>query len=534
MATNEYDYIIVGAGSAGGALAARLTEDGRSRVLLLEAGKAGHRYSKYPISFGLLINSPEANWLYESDPEAGTANREIPVPRGKLLGGSSSINGLVWVRGQTLDYDTWAQMGNRGWSWQDVAPLFNRIEHYEKGGKNGRGTSGPLKVSEVPDQNPLYDALFKAAVAAGYKLNPDYNSEDQEGIVKTQASIWKGKRMSVAHCYIEPAMKRSNLTVITEAHINKEMLEGKRCIGVEYERAGQVYKARAGREVVVCAGGVASPQILELSGIGQPELLKKLGIAVNHELQGVGENYRDHYATRMAWRVKLPITLNEQTRGIRLLGELAKYFLQGRGVLTMTAGIVHGFIKTRPELAGPDIQYHFAHASYGNVAVRALEREPGMTVAVCQLRPESKGSIHVKSNDPFAAPAIRPNFLAEEVDRRCLIDGMKIARRVIDNHKMDRYRAFEFRPGPEVKTDEQWLDFARDNGQTVFHPIGTCKMGGDPMAVVDDQLRVHGIAGLRVADASIMPTLVSGNTNAACIMIGEKAADLMKERAKVA
>jgi choline dehydrogenase len=255
---------------------------------------------------------------------------------------------------------------------------------------------------------------------------------------------------------------------------------------------------------------------------------------VTHELPGVGENYRDHYATRMAWRVKLPITLNEQTRGLRFLTELAKYYLQGRGILTLTAGIVHGFVKTRPELAGPDIQYHFAHASYGNAADRKLEKEPGMTVAVCQLRPESKGSIHVKSNDPFAAPAIRPNFLAEEVDRQCLIDGMKIARRVIENSKMDKYRAFEFRPGPEVKTDEQWLDFARINGQTVFHPIGTCKMGADPMAVVDDQLRVHGIAGLRVADASIMPTLVSGNTNAACIMIGEKAADLVKESAKAA
>src|SRR5882757_3220750 len=280
----DYDYIIVGAGSAGGTLAARLTENSAPRVLLLEAGAASHPYSRMPLSFGLLIDNPAANWLYQSEPEPGTANREIPVPRGKLLGGSSAINGLVWVRGQTLDYDTWAQMGARGWSWQDVAPLFTRIESHEKGGVNGRGTAGPLRVSEVPNQNPLYDALFKAAVAAGFKLNPDYNSEDQEGVVKTQVSIHRGRRMSVAHCYLGPAKGRPNLTIVTEAPTRRVLLEGKRCIGVVYEHLGREVQARAGREVILCAGAVATPQLLELSGIGSPEILKRHGIAVQHAL----------------------------------------------------------------------------------------------------------------------------------------------------------------------------------------------------------------------------------------------------------
>src|SRR5215813_9358975 len=333
----DYDYIIVGAGSAGGALAARLTENPATKVLLLEAGAASHPYSRMPLSFGLLIDNPAANWCYQSEPEPNAANRTIPVPRGKLLGGSSSINGLVWVRGQPLDYDTWAQMGCRGWSWREVAPLFTRIETFVDGdGANGRGIDGPLKVSTVPDQNPLYDALFKAAVAAGYKLNPDYNSEDQEGVVKTQASIWKGRRMSVAHCYIEPAMRRPNLTVITEAHINKVLLDGKRCIGVEYKRGGQVHKARAGREVIVSGGGVASPQILELSGIGSPEILKKHGIEVKHELPGVGENFRDHLNARIIWRVKVPgASYNHMARGLGAVGQALKYLTSGGGFFSL-------------------------------------------------------------------------------------------------------------------------------------------------------------------------------------------------------
>ena len=335
----QYDYIIVGAGSAGAVLAARLTEDPRTRVLLLEAGRANHIYSRLPVSFGLLIHHPGANWLYESDPEPGTANRAIPVPRGKLLGGSSAINGLVWVRGQPLDYDTWAQMGARGWSWQDVAPLFDRIEDFETRGAQGRGNGGPLHVSIVPDQNPLYDALFKAAVEAGYRINPDYNSEDQEGISKTQASIRRGRRMSVSHCYLEPAKRRPNLNVITEVPVRRVVLDGRRCIGVVYERWGKRIEARANREVILSAGAIATPQLLELSGIGRPEILKAHGIDVAHALPAVGENFRDHINARIVWRVKDPrISYNTKARGLGAVGAGAEICGNRRRVLQPAVG----------------------------------------------------------------------------------------------------------------------------------------------------------------------------------------------------
>ena len=313
----QHDYIVVGAGSAGAALATRLSEDPRNKVLLIEAGKKSHPYSRFPISFGLLINDPSANWLFESEPEPNTNNRAIPVPRGKVLGGSSAINGLVWVRGQPLDFDTWAQMGAKGWSWKDVAPVFDRIEDFEGTGITSRGKGGPLHVQIVPDQNPLYDAIFQAAVQAGYKLNRDYNSEDQEGIGKTQASIKAGRRMSVARTYLQPAMRRQNLTIVTEAQTKRVVLEGSRCVGIVYEHQGQDVTARAGREVILSAGAVASPQILELSGIGRPEILRQFGIEVRHALPAVGENFRDHIGMRAVWKVKDPnVSYNLRVRGI--------------------------------------------------------------------------------------------------------------------------------------------------------------------------------------------------------------------------
>jgi len=527
----EYDYIIVGAGSAGGALAARLTESSTTRVLLLEAGVASHPYTRMPLSFGLLIDNPAANWLYQSEPEAGTNNRQIPVPRGKLLGGSSSINGLVWVRGQPLDYDTWAQMGCRGWSWRDVAPVFTRIEHFVDGdGSNGRGTSGPLKVSTVPDQNPLYDALFEAGVAAGYKLNPDYNSEDQEGVVKTQTSIHKGRRMSVAHCYIEPAMKRSkNLHVVTQAHTLRVLLDGKRCVGVEYEKDGKVVQARA-KETILSAGGVASPQILELSGIGQPELLKQHGIEVKHELPAVGENFRDHINARIIWKVKDPrVSYNHMARGLGAATQMMKYIATGGGFMSLPSAPLLAFLRTRPELATPDVQMHLVPYSIKDPKTRKLQDFPSMTIACYQLRPESLGSIHIKSPDPKAQPAIRFNFLADPIDQRAMVDGFRMMRKIVDAAPMDRYRDTEFSPGPSVQSDDEILTWIRHNSQTAYHPIGTCRMGpAGQRTVVDDKLRVHGLEGLRVADASIFPTMPSGNTNAPSIMVGEKMADILK------
>jgi choline dehydrogenase len=528
----QYDYIVVGAGSAGAALASRLTEDGRTRVLLLEAGRASHPYSRLPVSFGLLIDHPGANWRYQSDPEPGTNNREIPVPRGKLLGGSSSINGLVFVRGQPLDYNTWAQAGNRGWGWDDVLPIFRRMESFEGTRDDTRGSGGPLRVSVVPDENPLYDALFAAAVHAGYRRNPDYNNGDQDGISKTQATISGGRRMSTAHCYLQSAKNRANLRIVTEAHTERVILDGKRCVGVAYRHHGQQVEARAGRDVILCAGAVATPQILELSGIGRADVLGKHGIAVRHELSAVGENFRDHINGRIQWRVKVPqVSYNEMARGIGLFGQVLKYLTVRGGFLSLPSAPLVAFLKTRPELDTPDIQLHLIPYAIKDPKRRKLQDFPSMTVACYQLRPESLGSIHIRSAYPQTHPAIRFNFLADPIDQRTMADGFRVMRRIVEAPPMDPYRGEEFSPGKDVQTDEQVLSWMRANSQTAYHPIGTCRMGPGPNAVVDDRLKVHGLTGLRVADASIFPTMPSGNTNAASIMVGEKAAELVKAAA---
>jgi choline dehydrogenase len=525
----RYDYIIVGAGSAGAALAARLSEDAKNRVLLLEAGQASHPYSRFPISFGLLLDNPAANWRYSSTPEPNTNMREIPVPRGKVLGGSSAINGLVYVRGQPLDYDTWAQMGARGWSWQEVAPIFRRLEDYEGGDDGVRGAGGPLHVSEVPDQNPLYDALFEAGVAAGFRRNPDYNGAEQEGIVKTQTTIRRGVRQSTARSHLMPARGRANLHIVTEAMTTGLLFEGTRCVGVAYSRGGQTVEARAGREVILCAGAVATPQLLELSGIGRPEVLGAHGITVRHALPAVGENFRDHLNARIQWRVKVPgVSYNTRAHGMALVGEALRYLFTRGGFLSLPSAPMLAFLKTRPELETPDVQMHIVPYAIKNPKKRQLHKFPGMTMACYQLRPESLGSIHIRSADPHDQPAIRFNFLADAIDRRTMVDGFRIMRRIVGAAPMDRYRGEELSPGPAVQSDDEILDWIRKNSETAFHPIGTCRMGPGPNTVVDDHLRVHGLGGLRVADASIFPTMPSGNTNAPSIMVGEKAADLIR------
>ncbi len=528
----EVDFIIVGAGSAGAVLANRLTESGRHRVLLLEAGRASHPYTPMPMSFGLLINNPAANWCYRSTPEPGTANREIPVPRGKLLGGSSAINGLVYVRGQPLDYDTWAQRGNRGWSFDDVLPLFRRMETYAHGADDMRAQGGPLHICEAYDQSPLYDAIFEAGEAVGIRRNPDYNGREQEGFVRTQTTIKDGRRQSVAVAYLNPARRRSNLKVVTEAQATRLVLEGTRCVGVTFRQGeGDEVTVRAGREVVVACGGVASPQLLELSGIGRAEVIRAHGIEMRHELPGVGEHLRDHINARMVWTLKQRgLSYNERVAGIAgRAWQGLRYLLTRRGFLALPSAPVLGFLKTRPELGTPDIQVHVLPYVFRDIGRRTLQPWPGVTLTCYQLRPESLGSIHIRSSDPRDHPEIRFNFLSDPLDRRTVIDGMRMIRQVMHAAPLDPYRGKEVAPGPSVTSDEDLLDEVRRTANTAYHPVGTCRMGPGPDCVVDARLRVHGLTGLRVADASIMPTMVSGNTNAAAIMIGEKAADLIQD-----
>jgi choline dehydrogenase len=526
MNTRTADFVIIGAGSAGAALANRLTEDGRHQVLLLEAGGETHPLSRVPVSFARFINRPGVNWLYESEPEPATGGRNIPVPRGKMLGGSSAINGMVWVRGQRQDYDHWAQLGNRGWSWQDVLPVFRGIESYHAGTDELRGRGGPLKVTDIDESGPLYDSLIEAAQSIGIPYNPDYNGETQEGIAMTQCSISGGFRMSTAKVYLDPARARRNFRVETGAHAQSLLFEGARCVGVRYTMQGQTFEARAAREVIVSAGSIASPQLLELSGIGQAERLKGLGITVVHDLPGVGENLRDHWSPRMKWRVgRHGVTFNERARGLRGLGQGLLYITRRKGFLSHPASPMRAFIKSREGLDSPDAM--LAIQPMLVTPEVKIAKEPGITIIAHQMRPESKGSIHIKMADASKPPAIKFNFLSESIDRECLISTMRITRRLMEAPAMAWIEPEEFGPGPQAQSDDELIDYCTRTAETTYHPVGTCRMGSDPNAVVDDQLRVRGISGLRVADASIMPTLTSGNTNAPSIMIGEKCARMV-------
>lgn len=527
----HYDYVIVGGGTAACILANRLTADGRHSVLMLEAGgEPKSMWINMPAGFTKLLNDPRYNWRFQTEPEDNVHGRTISVPRGKGLGGSNLINGMIYVIGQPQDFDRWADMGATGWSAQDVAPYFKKIETYMDGG-NQRGKSGPMHIAKVIERYPIADALLQAAVQDGQALNDDYNGQRQDGFGYYQATQKGGQRWSVVDGYLNPARKRTNLTVRTEAHVLKINVQAGRCTGVTFRQHGLDISVAAKREVIMAAGTVQTPQILELSGIGNPDLLQRLGIPVVHGSRRVGENYIDHYATRMNWRVKNAQTLNELAQGWRVALAAIQYFARRTGILTLGTGLVHGFVKTHAELATPDVQYFFVHASYANAAIRKLDNAPGMTIGVAGLRPTSQGSIHIRSTEPLVGPAIRPNFLANHADQQTMIDGMKIARRIVGQPALANYVDFEMSPGNAVQTEDQWLHFARENGQTIYHPIGTCRMGSDVDAVVDTRLRFNGLNGLRVVDASVIPSMVSGNIHAAVMMVAERGADLILQDA---
>src|ERR1700719_4277903 len=525
-----YDYIVVGAGSAGAAVANRLSADPRNKVLLLEAGRASHPWSVIPIGMARLITNPAASWLYSSEPEAGTSGRRLPVPRGKLLGGSSSINGMVFVRGQAQDFDTWAQMGNRGWSYTEVLPFFKRMESYAGAGDDAlRGRDGPLRVTNPEPRDPLFATIIKAAAQVGIRHNPDYNGASQEGIAMSQATIAHGRRMSTARCYLDPIRNRQNLHIETGALTEALMLDGRRCTGVRYSVGGEAREAAAAREIVVSAGTINSPQLLELSGIGQPERLRDLGIEVRQALPGVGENLRDHYAPRTRWLVgKKGVTFNDRARGLGMVHQALRYALFRKGFLASVGAPLRAFVCSREGLEAPDLLLGWVPmlTEPGPKGPR-IAKQSGFTCYAHPMRPESKGRIHIISDDPRRPPAIHFNFLSSPPDAELTVRAVRIARAIMTAPAMTPFQVSEVAPGADRTTDDEILDWVKKAAETTYHPVGTCKMGSDPRAVVDAQLRVHGIAGLRVADASIMPTLTSGNTNAPSIMIGEKAADMV-------
>ena len=528
MSNENFDYIVVGAGSAGSVLANRLSADGKHNVLVLEAGRESHPWSRIPVGFAKLIDNPAANWLYESEPEEGAAERKIPVPRGKLLGGSSSINGMVFVRGQAQDYDMWAQMGNRGWSYQDVLPVFREMESYNgSGDPEFRGSGGPLKISDTVEEGPLYDKIIAAAGHHGIEYTKDYNGARQDGIGMTQTTIRSGRRMSTAYCYLDPARDRPNLTIHANALTEALVLDGKKCTGVRYTKDGQTRTATANREVIVSGGTINSPQLLELSGIGQPDVLRAHGIEVHHELKGVGENLRDHFAPRFRWSVpkELGLTYNVHGRGIRLVWQALRYAFTDKGLLGMSSGPLRAFVRTREGLDAPNAMIGWVPFLMGPNFT--LDRNSGVSAFAHILRSESTGSIHITSANEKQPPAIKFNFLSAQLDRDVTLEATRLTREIMRAPSLEGIVRDELAPGIDISSDSEVLDWVKATAETTYHPVGTCKMGNDSMAVVDDQLRVHGIGGLRVADASIMPTLTSGNTNAPSIMIGEKASKIV-------
>ncbi len=530
MDTIEADYVVIGAGSAGCVVAARLSEDPSAKVLVLEAGgRDTNPWIHIPLGYGKTIADKRVNWMYETEPDPFLHGRKVFWPRGKVLGGSSSINGLLYLRGQPEDYDHWRQLGNAGWAWDDVLPYFKRSEtRIGSGDDRLHGRDGPLAVSDLPDRTALCEAYIEAAAELGIPRTEDFNGAEQAGVGYYHVTARNGRRCSAATAFLHPAMKRPNLSVLTRALATRIEVEGRRATGVTFAQDGTARRANARREVILCGGAVNSPHLLMVSGIGPAAHLQESGVVVVHDLPGVGQNLQDHYQTRITYRCRFPVTLNDVMMSpwrMALAG--LQYAVRRSGPLTVSAGQVGIFARTRPELATPDIQFLLIPFSADRPG-EGLNKFSGFLQNCCQLRPESRGEILLRSPDAATYPAIHANYLSSDLDRRTLVAGLKLGRLIAGRPAMQHWIESEHLPGADVQGDEDLLDHARRYGGSIFHPSGTCRMGRDRMAVVDESLRVHGLAGLRVADASIMPTVVSGNTNAACIMIGEKAADLVR------
>jgi choline dehydrogenase len=527
-AAQRFDYVIVGAGSAGCVLANRLSADSGVSVCLIEAGgRDWYPWIHIPVGYFYTFDNPRTDWRFRTEPDPGLAGRSIKYPRGRVLGGTSSINGMVYIRGQARDYDGWRQAGNIGWSWNDVLPYFKKSEDQVRGPSEAHGVGGELRVEDLRANWEVLDAFCDAAVESGIPRTADFNAGDNQGVGYFQVTQKDGRRMSTARAFLKPARGRRNLTVLSNAHAKRIRFDGRRATGLDYRRHGVDGHVAAERELILAAGAIGSPQLLMLSGIGDGAALAGHGIAAVHHLPGVGANLQDHLAIRTMYKVSNTVTLNDQAASLVGKAKMAlDYLLHRRGALTIPPALVTAFVKSDPSRETPDLQFVCYPLTYDTTG-DPPHSFSGFTAGICLLHPESRGRIALKSADPFAAPAIQLNFLSTAVDRATAVAGVKAMREVCSAPALRRFSPSEFAPGPGYQTDDELEAGIGKIGGTIFHPVGTCKMGDDPAAVVDARLRVHGLERLRVVDASIMPTIISGNTNAATIMIGEKASDMI-------